>query len=177
MKKNIIFIFVLGMTPFLGACDDDDDGMDNGNNAASNEAIAQQFLEELQDENANLLTRFSSTPEVILKMNPNATQDPTTFIGEEAVAGYFNTIFDLFSQITLLDTRTTPAADGNSIFAQFNGDFTVDGANTPYRNVYIIRLDFNANGEIDVIEEYLNPVINGEFLGQPLGSCQEVICD
>ena len=172
--KFLLFIF-----PLLVSCDDDDtdDMITPETSSAMNIQTVSDFLELLTEENEDLFDFFSDNPVVTLRMNPDGSQNGEVYQGTGQVQGYFNEIFQAFSVIRIQDVRLTASEDGRSVFAQFNGDFEVEATGTPYRNVYISRVDFNEQGEIMAIEEYLNPVINGVYLGIPLGPCQEVICN
>ena len=67
--------------------------------------------------------------------------------------------------------------DGTTIFIQTIGvDWIFAPTGGSYENVYIFRIDFNSEGQIQAIEEYLNWVVNSEVTGTPLGSCGEIIC-
>ena len=63
----------------------------------------------------------------------------------------------------------TPSHDGQVIFVEARGDFlTLDGR--PYRNVYLIKLVFDAAGAVTRIEEWTNPVTASLTWGFPLGA-------
>ena len=174
MKLKFCIVSLALSTQFM-ACDDDENHEVSNN--LQNLATVEAFITELENEDPNIFTRLTTDPVVVLKMNPDASQNEVRFVGTEQVQGYLTGIFDLFSQIEFNDIRINSTDDGATVFVQANGNFIVAGADTPYNNVYVLRYDFDELGRIASIEEYLNPVINGEFLGQPLGSCQTVICN
>ncbi len=157
------------------ACEDDETG-DVSTNVDGVE-IVRTFLERLENEDPQLLEMFVEDPIITLPMNRDATQNPIIYDGATPVQGYFNQIFSLFSEIQFTDIRITPTEDGTIVFVQAQGRFTVEETGTPYNNVYVFRINLNESGRIVSSEEYLNWVVNGEFSDQPLGSCQERICN
>ncbi len=175
MKKITFLLLFIPLLVSQTACEEDE-----GTGATpevDGVAVVETFLERFQQESPSVFELFSESSSVTVMMNPNATQDPIVYDGIGAIEIYFNQIFATFSPIRFTDVRLTSADNGTTVFAQTNGQFTVEETGTPYNNVYVFRINVNQQGQIVSSEEYLNWVVNGEFLGQPLGSCQERICN
>jgi ketosteroid isomerase-like protein len=176
MKKLRMLLSSLFLGFTILSCNNDDD-VEPLNMAAQNVNTVERYLEGIQNESQDIFLEFAPSPSLVVKMNADASQTEIVFANIDQIRGYINSVFALFSKIEFNDVRITPSENGSSVFAQANGDFTVEGVGSPYRNVYIFRIDFNSVGEVTKVEEYFNQVVNGQFLGQPLGSCQEVICN
>lgn len=176
--KNFKILLALLSGLLVSSCDDEEEVVVTPQNPTSeNVKTTQKYIDEFQNQNQEVFSLLSANPNVFARMNSNGTQNAIEYIGIDRTRGYFNFVFSRFSEIKFKDVRITPATNGTTVFVQANGFFIVEGVGSPYNNVYIFRIDFDSAGKITTIEEYFNPVINGEFLRQPLGSCQEIICD
>jgi ketosteroid isomerase-like protein len=84
-------------------------------------------------------------------------QPDAVFVGSEQVLGYLRGLFGLMSRIHFTDVRVGVVAGGRQSFVETLGDFvTADGR--PYRNVYVLRFDWGADGRIVRAAEYYNPI-------------------
>lgn len=87
------------------------------------------------------------------------------FDGGEAVLGYLRGVMAAMGTIRFADTRVSAANSDTTAFVQATGDFTAaDGR--PYRNVYIMRVDYT-DGLVSRVEEYANPVTYTATFGAP----------
>ena len=174
MKKFASLLLFTTLLTFQTACDEEDD---TGTSPEVNGvAVVETFLERFQQESPSVFELFDESSSVTIMTNPDASQDPIVYDGIGAIEAYISQTFAIFSPIRFTDVRITAADNGATVFVQAYGQFTVEETGTPYNNVYVFRVDVNERGQIASAEEYLNWVVNGEFLGQPLGSCQERIC-
>ena len=164
----------------LAACDDDDneitdiDGQDVG---ARNLATLIEYVDRFEQEDTTIFSLLASdvTDQVIF--NPDGSQNPIVYPNPEAVIGFLTSIFQAFDNISFIDRRFTVSEDGNTIFLQTRGgDWVFVPNGQIYRQTYMFRVDFNAQGEVAAIEEYINWIVNGEVTGTPLGSCGDIIC-
>lgn len=175
MKKLARLLLFTAVSIFQTACEEDEGTSTPAE--VNGVAVVETFLERFQEESPEVFALFDESSSVAVMMNPNATQDPIVYDGLSAVETYFNQIFATFSPIRFTDVRLTAADNGRTVFVQANGQFTVEETGTPYNNVYVFRINLNGADQIISSQEYLNWVVNGEFLGQLLGSCQERICN
>lgn len=82
---------------------------------------------------------------------------------------YVGTIFSNFSQVEIVDREVSVTDDGRIVFVEAKGDLIVADGGAPYRNVYVFRFTFDAEGLIAEIREYANPVPIAPIFGVPLG--------
>jgi ketosteroid isomerase-like protein len=92
-------------------------------------------------------------------MTFDGSQEPILVgAGRDQVLGYFRSVFARTPRIDFFDTRISVTHGGNVSFVETKGDFTAaDGR--AYRNVYVWRLDWTADGRLLRIADYYNPVI------------------
>lgn len=89
-----------------------------------NSLSVQGFVQEFQNKDLNLISRFESIATLALKMNENGSQDPAAvFIGTEEITDYFTSLFNLFSTIRMEAIQLSPSNSGQTIFLQFEGRF------------------------------------------------------
>lgn len=109
-------------------------------------------------------------PAVSLTMPLSFTGAPepeARFTGKDEVLGYFTGVTENMARIRFADVRVSVTTDGGTSFVQAHGDFTVaDGR--PYRNVYVLRLDWDGE-RVARVEEYANPITFCTTFGQPMG--------
>jgi ketosteroid isomerase-like protein len=89
--------------------------------------------------------------------------------GRDETLGYFQTVFDNFSQIRFINPVYTLSLDTHRVFVETRGDFITARGSIPYQNVYLFRFDLQ-DGKIVFIHEYANPVPASAVLGIPLGN-------
>jgi ketosteroid isomerase-like protein len=89
--------------------------------------------------------------------------------GKEDVLAYVSTIYTNFAQVEIVDREVSTTADGRIVFVEARGDLTVASTGAPYRNVYVFRFQFEADGRIIEIREYANPVPIAHVFGVPVG--------
>ena len=174
---SLVAVIVAGAS--LVACDDDDDSNEPGPQGFGqrNMMTLMEFYDGLEREDVSVFEFLAEDVTDNVRLNPNGTPEPVSFNGRDEVVGFINTIFQSFDNISFNDRRLTVSEDGNTVFIQtVGGAWTFTPTGGTYQNVYIFRVDFNEEGQIEAIEEYLNWVVNSEVAGVPLGSCGEVIC-
>ncbi|MEO0526403.1 MAG: hypothetical protein AAFZ89_04215 [Bacteroidota bacterium] len=169
---------LLFATLFIACSDDDDTDTEVvENNGQRNLEITMEFLEGFEREDPAIFEVFSEDYIGFNRFNPSGSQEPIILPNAQAQIDFFNTIFQVFDNISFDEERFTISEDGNSIFFQAISDgWTFVPTGAPYNQVYVFRLDFNEAGEVTTIEEYINWVINSEVAQVPLGSCQQVLC-
>lgn len=175
LTKAVQMIIVASL---LIACNDDDsdepEPLDFGQR---NLMTLERFYDGLEQEDETIFNLLAENVTDNVRLNPDGSQNPITFSGIEEVRGFITSIFQSFDNISFKDRRYTVSEDGTTIFIQTIGvDWIFAPTGGSYENVYIFRIDFNSEGQIQAIEEYLNWVVNSEVTGTPLGSCGEIIC-
>jgi ketosteroid isomerase-like protein len=106
----------------------------------------------------------------IIPLAPSGEQSAWfDYRGKEEVLAYVTTIFTNFGQVEMLDREVSVSIDGRVVFVEARGDLVVARTGAPYRNVYVFRFTFDADGRIIEIREYANPVPIAAVFGVPLG--------
>lgn len=77
-----------------------------------------------------------------------------------------------FTRVEIRDREVSVADGGRTIFVDARGDLLVAATGEPYRNVYVFRFTFDAEGLITDLREYANPV---PILGIPVGRPSEPV--
>ena len=99
----------------------------------------------------------------------NLPNTPRTFEGKDAVVANLTGITENFEQIEFVDERLYTSEDGQTVFVEANGNFTVRGTGESYNNTYVFVFEVE-NGQIVAIREYNNPLIVAETFNIPLSS-------
>lgn len=76
--------------------------------------------------------------------------------GKQAVNGFFNRLFGVFSQVRFVDVVFRQSQFDNTVILEGRGDFLVASNQKPYRNQYIGVIEV-AGDRIVLIREYFNP--------------------
>lgn len=97
----------------------------------------------------------------------NLPNTPRTFEGKDAVVANLTRITENFEQIEFVDERLYTSEDGQTVFVEANGNFTVKGTGEPYNNTYVFVFEVE-NGQIVAIREYNNPLTIAETFNIPL---------
>jgi ketosteroid isomerase-like protein len=100
-------------------------------------------------------------------MTGSPEPDPV-ITGRDEVLGYLGGLFGRMAEIGFVDTRVSVTNDGRVSFVEADGDFTMaDDRRRPYRNVYLIRLEWTRNGKLLRVDEYYNPIIACQTFENP----------
>ena len=99
----------------------------------------------------------------------NLPNTPRTFEGKDAVVANLTRITENFEQIEFVDERLHASEDGQTVFVEANGNFTVKGTGEPYKNTYVFVFEVE-NGQIVAIREYNNPLTVAKTFKIPLAS-------
>ncbi len=91
-----------------------------------------------------------------------------TYDGKEATVGYQRATLARFSRIHMVDPQYTVSPGGDLVFATMTGDYVQADGNRPYHNVYVFRFAL-AEGKIQRVDEYANPVTFAKLAGLPVG--------
>ena len=97
----------------------------------------------------------------------NLPNTPRTFEGKDAVVANLTRIIENFEQVEFVNEGLYTAEDGQTVFVEANGNFTVKGTGEPYKNTYIFVFEVN-EGQITAIREYNNPLTIAETFNIPL---------
>lgn len=97
----------------------------------------------------------------------NPTQPGLLFKGKKEIRAGFQQIFAFIKRINYLDSRYTVSDDGTTIFLETQGDMVLAGRNLEYKNFYIFRFDFNCEGQIKLLTEYMNSLYLSQILNPP----------
>ena len=76
--------------------------------------------------------------------------------GKAAVRKGFEGIFGLMETLGYKDKRYTVSDDGNAVFLEAQGQMTLAGSGKEYDNFYVFRVDFDADGRVTKLTEYMN---------------------
>lgn len=126
------------------------------------------FLEAVEREDLTAVARFQH-PDITLThpLAMSGGQQPdVVFNGREEALGYVRGLFAGMSRIRFVNLRIAVTNGGKVSFAEADGDFvTADGR--PYRNVYVIRIEWSRDGRALRVDEYYNPIIACRTFQEP----------
>ncbi|GAB3490397.1 nuclear transport factor 2 family protein [Nocardiopsis coralliicola] len=127
------------------------------------------YLAALEGGDAAALARMTGDGAVLtIPLSFDGAPEPAArFTGAAEVLGYLDTVLQNMERIRFTDVRVTASADGATAFVQARGDFTAAGG-APYRNVYVLRVDWDGD-RVAAVEEYANPVAFTAAFGPPQG--------
>jgi ketosteroid isomerase-like protein len=91
-----------------------------------------------------------------------------TYEGKQATVDYQRATLARFSRIHMIDPEYTVSPDGELVFATMTGDYLQADGSRPYTNVYVFRFAI-ADGKIQRVDEYANPVTFARLAGIPIG--------
>jgi ketosteroid isomerase-like protein len=102
-------------------------------------------------------------------LNATGTPEPWfTYDGKQATVDYQRATLARFSRIHMLDPEYTVSTTGELVFATMTGDYVQADGNQSYNNVYVFRFAI-ADGKIQRVDEYANPVTFAKLAGIPIG--------
>jgi ketosteroid isomerase-like protein len=109
--------------------------------------------------------------DVVYNFPLNATGTPEswfTYDGKQATLDYQRATLARFSRIHMVDPEYTVSPAGELVFATMTGDYVQADGNQSYNNVYVFRFAI-ADGKIQRVDEYANPVTFAKLAGIPIG--------
>ena len=126
------------------------------------------FLDAIEREDLAAAAGFPH-PDMVLThpFSLSGNQEPdAVFTGRDQVLDYLRGLFAGMSRIAFDDIRVSVTEGGTVSFVETRGDFTTaDGR--PYRNVYVLRLEWTPGGRLLRADEYYNPVIACQTFDNP----------
>ncbi|MBF6214858.1 nuclear transport factor 2 family protein [Nocardia puris] len=139
----------IGTTPWASA---------DAQPAGRAEELTRRILDAFERKDLNAIAALlDENASITIPLSFSGAQEPAGhFAGKDEVLGYVGQVTTNFRTLRFIDLRISVAGDGETTFAQANGDFvTADGR--PYRNVYIYRFDWK-DGRMLHADEYANPI-------------------
>jgi ketosteroid isomerase-like protein len=139
--------------------------------ARDNTQSVEAYFDALRDHDINAMaTLLRDDVREVIPLAASGAPDPWfEFQGKHDVLAYVSTIFTNFTRVEIRDREVSVTDDGRTIFVEARGDLLVAATGDPYRNVYIFRFSFDAEGLITEVREYANPVPIAPILGIPVG--------
>ncbi len=105
---------------------------------------------ETRDRNAVAATLAADVLHAFPTARP--TEMAGIFEGRDEVLGYVDAVFGKFRSLVFVGKRWTVSADGRTVFLEARGDAVVAHSGAPYRNLYVMRFDIEAEGITRVVE-------------------------
>ncbi|MDW3195060.1 MAG: nuclear transport factor 2 family protein [Cytophagales bacterium] len=78
------------------------------------------------------------------------------YSSKEAIRAGFEGIFKLIDTMSYKNKAFTPSNDGSVVFFEAQGDMQLSGSGKDYDNMYVFRVDFDKNGKVTKLTEYMN---------------------
>ena len=88
--------------------------------------------------------------------------------GKQATSDYQRAVLRRFSRLHMVDPEYTVSPDGDRVFVTTKGDYIQEDGDKPYNNVYVFRFAI-ADGKIQRVDEYANPVTFAKLAGLRIG--------
>lgn len=139
--------------------------------ARDNTPSVEAYFDALRDHDTDAVaTLLGEDVREVIPLAASGTPGPWfEFQGKQEVLAYVSTIFTNFIRVEMRDREVSVTEDGQTIFVEARGDLVVAATGDPYRNVYVFRFSFDAEGLMTEVREYANPVPIAPILGIPLG--------
>jgi ketosteroid isomerase-like protein len=105
----------------------------------------------------------------VFPLNSSGEPEPWfVFDGKDATREYQRGVLARFSRVHMVDPEYTVSPDGDRVFVTARGDYIQEQGRKPYNNVYVFRFAI-ADGKIQRVDEYANPVTFAKLAGLPIG--------
>lgn len=163
MKNLILATFIVILTMSSAAF---------GQKKNKNELALQKVMAALEAK--DLPTVESYMAENVVLIHPmtfsGATENAEMrrFEGKKAVSGFVQNLFKEFKQLKFTDVSMFSTGDGRTVFVEMKSHFIAAANDAGYKNVYVVKYEFE-NGKAVRITEYYNPVPIAELFRVKLG--------
>jgi ketosteroid isomerase-like protein len=105
----------------------------------------------------------------VFPLSANGEPEPWfVYNGKQATSDYQRAVLTRFSRVHMVDPEYTVSPDGDRVLVTAKGDYIPEDGHKPYNNVYVFRFAI-ADGKIQRVDEYANPVTFAKLADLPIG--------